>query len=214
MKELQEKEILTLSSVKKIPKMSSMLTKKIIPKSRTISSSVLSKSKPEYIHNNNNNNNNKTQPNQTSTTTLKRKIKTESKPVTQIDNLAIFDKCAGNHNIHSTLVQTKYNLCNDVWGPGPGGHSLPSLSQVKKLKEREPCTSVMRIPGHPYKYTVGSCLFDSTMFCLSRSKHFTSVKRYSNGQDLRAVFYYWALTTLISNGNGTLSDMEADYIQN
>ena len=114
MKELEEKEKITLSSVKKIPKMSYALKKNSTHKSRTISNSILSKSKPENIYDKKIK---PTQPKQTSTTTLKRKIKTESKPATQIDNLAIFDKCAGNHNIHSTLVQTKYNPCDDVWRP-------------------------------------------------------------------------------------------------
>ena len=175
-----------------------MLKENYTHKSKTTSNSMLSKSKPENIYYKNIK---AIQPKQTSTTTLKRKIKTESKPVTQIDNLAIFDKCAGNHNIHSTLVQTKYNLCNDVLGPGPGGHSLPSLSQVNKLKAKESCTSVTNIPCHPYTYTVGSCLFDSMMFCLSRSKYYTEVTKYTNGPDLRAKLYAWALTTLTSNEN-------------
>ena len=51
------------------------------------------------------------------------------------------------------------------------------------------------------------------MFCLSRSKYYTEVTKYANGQDLRAKLYDWALTTLTTNEYGTLSDMAAKYIE-
>ena len=209
MKELEEKEKITLSSVKKISKMSYALKKNSTHKSKTISNSMLSKSKPENIYDQNIK---AIQPKQTSTTTLKRKIKPKPKPVTNIDNMAKSDNCTRYHNIHPTLVQAQYILHDEVWGPRSGAHSLPSLSQVNRLKAKESCTSVTNIPGPPYTYTVGSCVFDSTIFCLSRSKYYTEVTKYTNGPDLRAKLYAWALTTLTSNENDTLSDMAATYI--
>ena len=124
------------------------------------------------------------------------------------------DNRSGHYNIQSTPVQAQYVLHDEVWGPRSGAHSLPSLLQVNKLKAKESCTSVTNIPCHPYTYTVGSYLFDSTMFWLSRSKYYTEVTKYANGPDLRAKLYDWALTTLTSNENGTLSDMAANYIEN
>jgi len=171
---------------------------------------MLSKSKPENIYYKNIK---AIQPKQTSTTTLKRKIKPKPKLVNNIDNMAKSDNCTRYHNVHPTLVQAQYILHDEVWGPRSGAHSLPSLSQVNRLRAKESCTSVTNIPCHPYTYTVGSCLFDSTMFCLSRSKYYTEVTKYNNGPDLRAKLYNWALTTLTTNENGTLSDMAATYIE-
>ena len=210
MKELEEKEKITLSSVKNFPKMSYMLKENYTHKSKTISNSMLSKSKPENIYYKNIK---AIQPKQTSTTTLKRKIKTKPKPVTIIDNMTKSVNCTGHDNNYPTAVQAQYILHDEVWGPRSGAHSLPSLSQVNRLKAKESCTSVTNIPGYPYTYTVGSCLFDSTMFCLSRSKYYTEVTKYNNGPDLRAKLYNWALTTLTTNENGTLSDMAATYIE-
>ena len=81
MKELEEKEKIMLSSVKKFPKMSYMLKENYTHKSKTTSNSMLSKSKPENIYYKNIK---AIQPKQTSTTTLKRKIKTKPKPVTKL----------------------------------------------------------------------------------------------------------------------------------
>ena len=93
-------------------------------------------------------------------------MKTKSKPVTKIDNMPKSNNCTGCHNVHPTLLQAQYISHDEIWGPRPGTHSLPSLSQVRKLRARESCTSIKNIQGHPYTYTVGSCLFDSAIFLL------------------------------------------------
>ena len=122
--------------------------------------------------------------------------------------------CTVRHNIQPAQLQAQYILHDQVWGLMAGAHSLPSLSEVNKLKAREPCKTIKNIQGYPYTYTVGSCLFDSTIFCLSRSKYYTAVTKYGNGSDLRATLYDWALTTLTTNGNYTLSDMATRYSDN
>ena len=58
------------------------------------------------------------------------------------------------------------------------------------------------------------CLFDSTIFCLSRSRYYEEVRRFTDGPELRASFYTWAITTLTNDGNHTLTDMESQYIEN
>ena len=133
MKELEEKEKITLGSVKKIPKMSYILKKNSTHKSRTISNSILSKSRPENIYDKEIE---PTQPKQTLISTFKKKIKTKSKPVTKIDNMDKSDNWTGHYNIQSTPVQAQYVLHDEVWGPRSGAHSLPSLSQVGGKRQR------------------------------------------------------------------------------
>ena len=86
------------------------------------------------------------------------------------------------------------------------------MSQVNTPLKKERSNSVKTIQTHPYKYTIGSCLFDSTIFCLSKSKNFEVMRRYINGPELRASLYTWAITTLTNDGNHTLTDMESEYI--
>ena len=122
--------------------------------------------------------------------------------------------CTVRHNIQPAQLQAQYILHDQVWGLMAGDHSLTSLSEFNKLKARELCKTIKNSHGHHYTYTVGSCLFDSTIFCLSRSNYFESVRGHNNGPDLRASLYTWALIALTTIRNGTLSDLENQYDEN
>ena len=93
------------------------------------------------------------------------------------------------------------------WGSNNGAHSLPSISQINTLRERQTCECVKNIRTSPYTYTVGSCLFDSSMFCLLRSNFFETIIPYIDGPGLLASLYAFALTS--HNNQGWLK-----FIQN
>ena len=99
-----------------------------------------------------------------------------------------------------------------IWGRDDGAHCLPYISQSNTLREGETCECVKNIQTSPYTYTVGSCLFDSAMFCLLRSNYFQTIVPYINGPCLRALVYLFALTALTTEGGNTLSDMYDYYI--
>ena len=72
-------------------------------------------------------------------------------------------------NMIDTCSQKQSNvLCEDAWGSGNGAHSLPSPSHITTLKNGNTCELVKEIQTSPYYYTIGSCLFDSALFCLSQ----------------------------------------------
>ena len=103
-------------------------------------------------------------------------------------------------------------LDSKKWGRDDGAHCLPSISQINTLREGKICECVKNIQKFLYTYTVGSCLFDSAMFCLLRSNYFEMIIPYIDGPRLRASVYAFALTSLTTEGDDTLSDMDDYYI--
>ena len=93
-----------------------------------------------------------------------------------------------------------------------GVHCLPSIFQINTMREGKTCECVKNIQTSPYTYTVGSCLFDSAMFCLLRSNYFEIIIPYIDGPCLRASVYAFALTSLTTEGANTLSAMNDYYI--
>ena len=118
----------------------------------TISNSFLSKSKYENVDDNKIN---LTQSKKALSTNLTKKRETKSKPVTKINNMDKSNICTVRHNIKPAQLQAQESLHDKVWGIMAGAHSLPFLSEVNKLKAREPCKTITNIQGHPYTYTVG-----------------------------------------------------------
>ena len=110
-------------------------------------------------------------------------------------------------NRRSTLI-----LDSKKWGRDDGAHYLPSIYQINTLKEGKMCKCVKNIPTSPYTYTVGSCLFDSAIFCLLRSNYFETIIPYIHGPRLRASVYAFALTSLTTESGETLSEMNDYYI--
>ena len=56
-------------------------------------------------------------------------------------------------------------------------------------------------------------MFDSTIFCFSRSRYYEEARHFLDGSYLRASLYTWAITTLTNDGNDILTDMECQYIE-
>ena len=200
-----------MSSVEGIPKTpsSSELEHKSTLKSRTNNNCSLLNSKPEKE----NNKRKVPQSSQVSNNSFQKRSKKQPTSSDNPNQIARSKTCTPDNNMIAPSSQPSHILCEEVWGSRVGAHSLPSLSQIARLRNRETCESVKQIQTSPYKYTVGCCLFDSAIFCLSRSKYFETTIRHTNGPRLRASLYEWALAALTTEGNGTLSDMSDIYIE-
>ena len=74
------------------------------------------------------------------------------------------------------------------------------------------CECVKNIRTSPYTYTIGSCLFDSSMFCLLRSHYFETIILYIDGPHLSSLVYSFALTSLTTQCDNILSGMDEYYI--
>ena len=122
MKELEEIERQTLSSIEKLPKTSSLPRQEPSTTSRPITGDVLLNSKAKR---GNNNKRNRTQSMQTSSIALKKKNSDKSTADSSFTSTPEFNIRTDEQNVLTTSTKPQYILDQSVWGSLTGAHSLP-----------------------------------------------------------------------------------------